>query len=62
MPDINVGVTFPGELLMVEALKFAGILIEGQTPDQKRLIWDQWIAFWKPIFPTAKVDPNAKVG
>jgi hypothetical protein len=46
----------PGEAAAVEAFRFASRLVglfeklvDGQTDEQRRRIWDQWITFWQPL-------------
>ena len=46
----------PGEAIVVEILKTIQVLAAGQTPEQRKALWDMyiedvknWRAFWKPF-------------
>lgn len=46
MPDINVGLTLPGEALLrvvEETLKLVRAVIEGQPAEVKKQIWEWYI-------------------
>ncbi len=42
---------FPGEAAIVALANLFTELIKGQSEDQKRAIWQQWIDFWAPLMP-----------
>jgi hypothetical protein len=40
-------------LLATEITKLVTVIVEGQTPEQKKIIWDWYIAdmkFWRSLF------------
>jgi hypothetical protein len=51
---ITAAVHGPYEDLAIEGLRLIEKLIDGQTPAQKALIWQQWIDFWKPLMEIGK--------
>jgi hypothetical protein len=44
----------PYEDLAIAGFLLIGKLIDGQTPDQKAKIWQNWIDFWQPLLELAK--------
>jgi hypothetical protein len=46
---INAAIHGPYEDLAIKALEVVEKLIDGQTPEQRAQIWQNWINFWKPL-------------
>lgn len=51
---ISASVHGPYEDLIIEGLKVLEKLIDGQTPEQKAQLWQNWIDFWKPLIDALK--------
>jgi hypothetical protein len=39
----------PYEDMVIAAFVLIGKLVDGQTPEQKAKIWQDWITFWAPF-------------
>lgn len=51
MPDTQTSVSAHGpyEDAIIAGFTLVGKLIDGQSPEQKVIIWQGWIDFWKPF-------------
>jgi hypothetical protein len=38
----------PGEAFLVALCELLGKLIDGQSPEVRDKLWQQWMAFWQP--------------
>lgn len=54
-PPGSVSVHGPYEDLAIEGIRLIEKLIEGQTPEQKAKIWQNWIDFWQPLLDIGKL-------
>lgn len=52
---VSTAVHGPYEDLAIEGLRLIEKLIDGQTPEQKAQIWQNWIDFWKPLLEIGKL-------
>lgn len=52
--ETTVAAHGPYEDLAIKGLDLIEKLIDGQTPEQKAKIWQNWIDFWQPLLALAK--------